>query len=224
MKIPDHLRPPLLEQLEDQASSNDCLVMRGSALGHALLGNDDERDFFIKKFVESEEPPIKGNELARELQARAVGNIVIEKDSEIYLQRAKEIFENELEKALPGLPDDVAIDVATEPLKQARQARSGLMENAFLRKEWKLCMSEAEHGRSIIPDYLLYQPHREGYPIEFVAKGMDIGDLELVSKGLEMQEEFLQYVIDVGYLKPWEDAYFVSYSLSLIIKKMVLEL
>ena len=95
------------------------------------------------------------------MQARAVGNIVIEKDSEIYLQRAKEIFENELEKALPGLPDDVAIDVATEPLKQARQARSGLMENAFLREEWKLCMSEAEHGRSIIPDYLLYQPHRE---------------------------------------------------------------
>ena len=224
MKIPDHLRPPLLEQLEDQASSNDCLVMRGSALGHALLGNNDERDFFIKKFVESEEPPIKGNELARELQARAVGNIVIEKDSEIYLQRAKEIFENELEKALPGLPNDVAIDIATEPLKQARQARSGLMENAFLREEWKLCMSEAEHGRSIIPDYLLYQPHREGYPIEFVAKGMDIGDLELVSKGLEMQEEFLQYVIDVGYLKPWEDAYFVSYSLSLITRKMVLEL
>ena len=224
MKIPDHLKPPLLEQLEDQASSNDCLVMRGSALGHALLGNNDERDFFIKKFVESEEPPIKGNELARELQARAVGNIVIEKDSEIYLQRAKEIFENELEKALPGLPDDVAIDIATEPLKQARQARSGLMENAFLREEWKLCMSEAEHGRSIIPDYLLYQPHREGYPIEFVAKGMDIGDLELVSKGLEMQEEFLQYVIDVGYLKPWEDAYFVSYSLSLITRKMVLEL
>ena len=224
MKIPDHLRPPLLEQLEDQASSNDCLVMRGSALGHALLGNNDERDFFIKKFVESEEPPIKGNELARELQARAVGNIVIEKDSEIYLQRAKEIFENELEKALPGLPDDVAIDIATEPLKQARQARSGLMENAFLREEWKLCMSEAEHGRSIIPDYLLYQPHREGYPIEFVAKGMDIGDLELVSKGLEMQEEFLQYVIDVGYLKPWEDTYFVSYSLSLITRKMVLEL
>ena len=53
---------------------------------------------------------------------------------------------------------------------------------------------------------------------------MDIGDLELVSKGLEMQEEFLQYVIDVGYLKPWEDAYFVSYSLSLITRKMVLEL
>ena len=28
-----------------------------------------------------------------------------------------------------------------------------------------------------------------------------------------MQEEFLQYVIDVGYLKPWEDAYFVSHSI-----------
>ena len=224
MRIPDHLRPPLIEQLEDQADSDDCLVMRGSALGHALLGNNEERDFFIKKFIEAEEPPVEGNELARELQARAVGNILLEKDSEDYLQRAKEIFENELEKALPELPDDVAIDVATEPLKKARQARSGLMENAFLRKEWKLCMSEAKHGRSIIPDYLLYQPHREGYPIEFVAKGMDNDDSELVSKGLEMQEEFLQYVIDVGYLKPWEDAYFVSHSLSIITRKLVSEL
>ena len=50
MRIPDHLRPPLIEQLEDQADSDDCLVMRGSALGHALLGNNEERDFFIKKF------------------------------------------------------------------------------------------------------------------------------------------------------------------------------
>ena len=49
------------------------------------------------------------------------------------MSRAKELFENELEKALPDLPEDVAIDVATEPLKQARQ-RSGLKENAFLRK------------------------------------------------------------------------------------------
>ena len=64
MRIPDHLRPPLIEQLEDQADSGDCLVMRGSALGHALLGNNDERDFFIKKFIEAEEPPVEGNELA----------------------------------------------------------------------------------------------------------------------------------------------------------------
>ena len=71
MRIPDHLRPPLIEQLDDQADSDDCLVMRGSALGHALLGNNEERDFFIKKFIESEEPPVEGNELARELQARA---------------------------------------------------------------------------------------------------------------------------------------------------------
>ena len=162
--------------------------------------------------------------MARELQARGVGNILLGKSADAYLSRSKELFENELEKALPDLPEDVAIDVATEPLKQARQARSGLMENAFLRKKWSLCVSEAEHGRSIIPDYLLYQPHREGYPIEFVAKGMDNGDKDLVSKGLEMQEEFLQYVIDVGYLKPWEDAYFVSFSLSLITRKLVSEL
>ncbi len=98
------------------------------------------------------------------------------------------------------------------------------MENAFLGEDWDICLSEAKHARSIIPDYLLYQPHREGYPIEFVAKGMHNNDTSLVSKGLEMQEEFLQYVIDVGYLKPWEDAYFVSYSLSVIIRKIVSKL
>ena len=224
MKIPDHLRHPLLEQLEDQENSEDCLVMRGSALGHALLQDFIRRDFFIEKFINSEEPPLEGNDLARELQARGVGNILLDKNADDYLSRAKELFENELEKALPDLPEDVAIDVATEPLKMARQARSGLMENAFLTKEWDLCISEAKHGRSIIPDYLLYQPHREGYPIEFVAKGMKSNDKDLISKGLEMQEEFLQYVIDVGYLKPWEDAYFVSHSLSVITRNIVSEL
>tara|TARA_B100000965_G_scaffold392825_1_gene402850 strand:+ start:183 stop:857 length:675 start_codon:yes stop_codon:yes gene_type:complete len=224
MKIPDHLRPPLLEQLDDQEDSDDCLILRGSALGHALLENDEKRDNFIRKFIESDEPSLVGNELGRELQARGVGKILLKEDAEEYLSRAKELFENELEKALPDLPEDVAIDVATEPLKMARQARSGLMENAFLRQEWELCANEAEHGRSIIPDYLLYQPHREGYPIEFVAKGMHNNDTSLVTKGLEMQEEFLQYVIDVGYLKPWEDAYFVSYSLSIITREIVSKL
>ncbi len=107
MKIPDHLRPPLLEQLEDQEDSEDGLIMRGSALGHALLENIDKRDLFITKFIESEEPPLEGNELARELQARGVGNILLEKNADEYLSRAKELFENELEKALPDLPDDV---------------------------------------------------------------------------------------------------------------------
>ena len=224
MKIPDHLRPPLLEQLDDQEDSDDCLILRGSALGHALLENDEKRDNFIRKFIESDEPSLVGNELGRELQARGVGKILLKEDAEEYLSRAKELFENELEKALPDLPEDVAIDVATEPLKMARQARSGLMENAFLRQEWELCANEAEHGRSIIPDYLLYQPHREGYPIEFVAKGMHNNDTSLVTKGLEMQEEFLQYVIDVGYLKPWEEAYFVSYSLLIITRDIVSKL
>jgi hypothetical protein len=82
-------------------------------------------------------------------------------------------------------------------------------------------MSEAEHGRSIIPDYLLYQPHREGYPIEFVAKGMHAEDMEMVTKGIEMQEEFLDYVIQVGYLKPWEEAYFTSYALSIISRNLL---
>ena len=95
------------------------------------------------------------------------------------------------------------------------------MENAFLRKEWDACVREAEHGRSIIPDYLLYQPHREGYPIEFVAKGMLENDKDLVSKGIEMQEEFLQYVIEVGYLRPWEELYFVSYVISVISRSFL---
>ena len=221
MKIPDHLNKPLLEQLSDQETSDDYLVMRGSALGYALLNENEKRDEFIHKFVKSPEPELEGNEMARELQARAVGMILLDQKADDLLDRAKELFETELEKALPDLPEDIAIDVAPEPLKMARQARSGLMENAFLRKKWKACISEAEHGRSIIPDYLLYQPHREGYPIEFVAKGMQNEDMEMVTKGVEMQEEFLQYVIEVGYLKPWEEAYFVSYAISVISRNLL---
>ena len=209
MKIPEHLNKPLLEQLSDQADSDDYLVMRGSALGYGLLNDIENRNESIQKFIDTPEAKLQGNELAREFQARAVGMILLDKKADDLLGKAKELFETELEKALPELPEDIAIDVATEPLKMARQARSGLMENAFLRKEWKTCVSEAEHGRSIIPDYLLYQPHREGYPIEFVAKG------------IEMQEEFLQYVIEVGYLKPWEEAYFVSYAISVISRALV---
>lgn len=221
MKVPEHLAKPLLEQLEDQETSEDYLVIRGSALGYAILDNIDKRDESINKFLETPEPELLGNQLARELQARAVGKILLDKSADELLKRAKEIFETELEKALPDLPEDLAIDVATEPLRNARQARSGLMENAFLAKEWKICMSEAEHGRSIIPDYLLYQPHREGYPIEFVAKGMHAEDMEMVTKGIEMQEEFLDYVIQVGYLKPWEEAYFTSYALSIISRNLL---
>jgi len=221
MKIPEHLNKPLLEQLSDQANSDDYLVMRGSALGYALLNEDEKRDEFIHKFVESPEPDLHGNEMARELQARAVGMILLDQNADDLLDRAKELFETELEAAIPDLPEEIAIDVAPEPLKMARQARSGLMENAFLGKKWKACISEAKHGRSIIPDYLLYQPHREGYPIEFVAKGMDNEDMEMVTKGIEMQEEFLQYVIEVGYLKPWEEAYFVSYAISVISRNLL---
>ena len=210
-----------MEQLADQADSDDFLVIRGTALGYGLLNDLDKRDEFIQKFLDTSEPELSGNEMAREIQARAVGMLLLDQKANELLDQAKELFETELEKAIPNLPDDIAIDVATEPLKMARQARSGLMENAFLRQEWKTCVSEAEHGRSIIPDYLLYQPHREGYPIEFVAKGMQNEDMEMVAKGLEMQEEFLQYVIEVGYLKPWEEAYFVSYAISVISRALV---
>ena len=221
MKIPDHLRKPLLEQLSDQADSDDYQVMRGSALGHGLLGDDSKRDEFIERFLGTPEPDLEDNELARELHSRTSGMVLLGKASKELLARVKGIFEAQLEKALPDLPDDIEIDIATEPLKMARQARSGLMENAFLRKEWSECVREAEHGRSIIPDYLLYQPHREGYPIEFVAKGMLNDDKELISKGVEMQEEFLQYVIEVGYLKPWEELYFVSYTISVLSRRLL---
>ena len=221
MKIPDHLSKPLLEQLADQADSDDFLVIRGTALGYGLLNDTEKRNEFIQKFIDTDIPDLSGNDMARELQARAVGMLVLEQKADDLLDQSKEIFETELEKALPDLPEDIAIDVATEPLKIARQSRSGLMENAFLRGEWKTCVNEAEHGRSIIPDYLLYQPHRDGYPIEFVAKGMDNDNKDLVTKGVEMQEEFLQYVIEVGYLKPWEEAYFVSYAISLISRRLI---
>ena len=46
-------------------------------------------------------------------------------------------------------------------------------------------------------------------------------DMEMVTKGVEMQEEFLQYVIEVGYLKPWEEAYFVSYAISVISRNLL---
>ena len=210
-----------MEQLADQADSDDFLVIRGTALGYGLLNDLDKRDEFIQKFLDTSKPELSGNEMAREIQARAVGMLLLDQKANELLDQAKELFETELEKAIPNLPDDIAIDVATEPLKMARQARSGLMENAFLRQEWKTCVSEAKHGRSIIPDYLLYQPHREGYPIEFVAKGMHNEDMEMVAKGVEMQEEFLQYVIEVGYLKPWEEAYFVSYAISVISRALV---
>ena len=221
MKIPDHLSKPLLEQLADQADSDDFIVIRGTALGYGLLNDTEKRNEFIQKFIDTEIPDLSGNEMARELQARAVGMLVLDQKADDLLDQSKEIFETELEKALPDLPEDIAIDVATEPLKIARQSRSGLMENAFLKEEWKKCVNEAEHGRSIIPDYLLYQPHRDGYPIEFVAKGMDNDNKDLVTKGVEMQEEFLQYVIEVGYLKPWEEAYFVSYAISLISRRLI---
>ena len=210
-----------MEQLADQADSDDFLVIRGTALGYGLLNDLDKRDEFIHKFLDTSKPELSGNEMAREIQARAVGMLLLDQKANELLDQAKELFETELEKAIPNLPDDIAIDVATEPLKMARQARSGLMENAFLRQEWQTCVSEAEHGRSIIPDYLLYQPHREGYPIEFVAKGMQNEDMEIVTKGVEMQEEFLQYVIEVGYLKPWEEAYFVSYAISVISRNLI---
>ncbi len=67
MKIPEHLNKPLLEQLNDQANSDDYLVMRGSALGYGLLDDIENRNEYIQKFIDTSEPDLEGNELAREL-------------------------------------------------------------------------------------------------------------------------------------------------------------
>ena len=90
----------------------------------------------------------------------------------------------------------------------------GLSEVAFLAGEYGRCRNEAELARELIPAYLLYQPHRKGYPHELMARGMAEEDAEHVSRGTVMQEEFLQYALDVGYLRPWEDTYLVAYTLA----------
>ena len=69
MKIPEHLNKPLLEQLSDQADSDDFLIMRGTALGHGLLNDIEKRDEFIQKFIDTPEPDLHGIEMAREIQA-----------------------------------------------------------------------------------------------------------------------------------------------------------
>ena len=56
MKVPEHLVKPLLEQLEDQEVSDDCLVIRGSALGYGILDYVENRDEFINKFIATSEP------------------------------------------------------------------------------------------------------------------------------------------------------------------------
>ena len=47
-----------------------------------------------------------------------------------------------------------------------------------------------------------------------MARGIAEADAGPVVRGTGMQEEFLQYALDVGYLRPWEDAYLVAYTLA----------
>jgi hypothetical protein len=54
-----------------------------------------------------------------------------------------------------------------------------------------------------------------------VAKGMLNDDKDLISRGVEMQEEFLQYVIELGFLKPWEELFFVSYVISVLSRRFL---
>tara|TARA_B100001105_G_scaffold203643_1_gene167420 strand:+ start:2369 stop:3049 length:681 start_codon:yes stop_codon:yes gene_type:complete len=214
MQLPDTLAKHLHEQLADQADSDDAHVTRGSALGWGVLGRRQRRDAELRRGLELPAPDGSKIEGAREELLRGAVCVLLRLSPAAHLATAREQFEAALEAALPDLPDDLDGDVATEPLRLARQARAGLSEVAFLAGEYGRCRNEAELARELIPPYLLYQPHRKGYPHEFMARGMAEADAESVAQGTEMQEEFLQYALDVSYLKPWEDVYLVAYTLA----------
>ena len=214
MQLPDTLAKHLNEQLADQAGSDDAHVARGSALGWGVLGHRQRRDAELRRGLELPAPDGSGIEGAREELLRGAVCDLLRLSPAAHLATAREQFEAALEAALPDLPDDLDGDVATEPLRLARQARAGLSEVAFLAGEYGRCRNEAELARELIPPYLRYQPHRKGYPHEFMARGMAEADAESVAQGTEMQEEFLQYALDVSYLKPWEDVYLVAYTLA----------
>ena len=214
MQLPDTLAKHLHEQLADQADSDDAHVARGSALGWGVLGRRQRRDAELRRGLELPAPDGSKVESAREELLRGAVCVLLRLSPAAHLATAREQFEAALEAALPDLPDDLDGDVATEPLRLARQARAGLSEVAFLAGEYGRCRNEAELARELIPPYLLYQPHRKGYPHEFMARGMAEADAESVAQGTEMQEEFLQYALDVSYLKPWEDVYLVAYTLA----------
>ena len=214
MQLPDTLAKHLHEQLADQADSDDAHVARGSALGWGVLGRRQRRDAELRRGLELPAPDGSKIEDAREELLRGAVCVLLRLSPAAQLATAREQFEAALEAALPDLPDDLDGDVVTEPLRLARQARAGLSEVAFLAGEYGRCRNEAELARELIPPYLLYQPHRKGYPHEFMARGMAEADAESVAQGTEMQEEFLQYALDVSYLKPWEDVYLVAYTLA----------
>ena len=214
MQLPDTLAKHLHAQLADQADSADAHVTRGSALGWGVLGRRQRRDAELRRGLELPAPDGSKIEGAREELLRGAVCVLLRLSPAAHLATAREQFEAALEAALPDLPDDLDGDVATEPLRLARQARAGLSEVAFLAGEYGRCRNEAELARELIPPYLLYQPHRKGYPHEFMARGMAEADAESVAQGTEMQEEFLQYALDVSYLKPWEDVYLVAYTLA----------
>ena len=214
MQLPDTLAKHLHEQLADQVGNDDAHVARGSALGWGVLGHRQRRDAELRRGLELPAPDGSGIEGAREELLRGAACVLLRLSPAAHLATAREQFETGLEVALPDLPDDLDGDVATEPLRNARQARAGLSEAAFLASEYGRCRNEAELARELIPAYLLYQPHRKGYPHELMARGMAEEDAEQVSRGTVMQEEFLQYALDVGYLRPWEDTYFVAYTLA----------
>ena len=214
MQLPDALVKHLHEQLTDQADSDDAHVVRGSALGWGVLGRHQQRDAELRSSLELPAPDSSGIEGAREELLRGAACVLLRLSPTAHLATAREQFEVVLEEALPDLPEDLDGDVATEPLRLARQARAGLSEVAFLASEYGRCRNEAELARELIPPYLLYQPHRKGYPHELMARGIAEADAGPVVRGAEMQEEFLQYALDVGYLRPWEDAYLVAYTLA----------
>ena len=214
MQLPDGLAKHLREQLEDQRGSEDARVARGNALGFGVLSERRARDDELRRSLELPAAASGGVLGAREEESRGAVCVLLRLSPRENLREARELFEQVLAEAMPDLPDDLDGDVATEPLRNARQARAGLSEAAFLAGEYGRCRNEAELARELIPPFLLFQPHRKGYPHEFMARGMAEADAGPVAQGAGMQEEFLQYTLDVGYLKPWEDAYLVAYTLS----------
>ena len=223
MKIPAPLDQYLKEQLADQETSDDSAVLRGSALGHACLGDRAARNDCLARSLALPLPPLDGLAGAREVQHRGAACRLLRRDAGHRLAQADARFTALLEAALPELPHEATEDVATEPLRLARQARASLAETAFLRGEWVRAQREGERARALVPKYLLHAPHRDGLPVEVMARGIATGDDEVAARGLAQQEEFLNFLVEQGWLLPWQEHGLVPYTLAVVTRRWLAE-
>lgn len=223
MKVVAPLDQYLKEQLADQEASSDPRVLRGSALGYACLGDRAARDEWLERSLALPLPPLEGLAGAREVQHRGAACRLLRRADDDWLAQAEARFTVLLEAALPDLPHEVTEDVATEPLKMARQARASLAETAFLRGDWVRAQCEGERSRALIPKYLLHAPHRDGLPVEVMARGIAAGDDEVAARGLEQEEAFLDLLIERGWLLPWQDEGLVPYTLAVVTRRWLAE-